>query len=499
MYDSMYQTLSVLPFSFWVVITLLAGGGWWASDHLRRGFGLPTILVLVTVAVWYIVDPLYNDYTVNFVQTFTAEAMDDAWWQVALFVGAFLLFVPRVHQWINARELNRSSQVLQLLRTGVNQPLFQSRLHPVLWACVVVFLIISTIALFRVGDQIAFYFFPFLGYQANPWSRGRIGAGYDSLLTLAAYVEMFVAASFGVTLALIHNPKLRMLALAGCLLSWPFFLFDRTRNNMLAIVIPAILAWSLLRLRVGMWQKLVVLAAFFLLIHAWFGFVMTNRADVAISSAFSEEGFDVKTNSKVHQAGLNMFEELCWINTFIRDGSYKPNWGQRYYAELVNPVPRALWPAKPMIGIDYAILRGQGYDSGDTSDAGVGATVSTGMIGQGVVNFGQFAGPVFAAFLMSIWVAVLARLDLRGQETGRLMLYGLGLILTFNLGRDITLITLYTFVFGAMVIWLAQHYFKEPSPAKIRRPKRTAQAELPPMLQSSSTPSEFSEGRQSLR
>ncbi len=478
MYETIYQTLLVLPFSFWFVIILFAVGGWWALDHMREGLGLPMLLVLFTVAVWYVFDPLYNDYVENFVSTFTPEAMDAAWWQVALFIGTFLLLVPRLHEWANARDLKRSSQVLNLLKTGVNQPLFQSRLRPVLFACVVVFVILSTVAAFRVGDQLIYYFFPFLGQQANPWARGRVGAGYDSLLTLASYVEMFIAAVFGFTLALIENPKLRVLALAGCILTWPFFLFDRTRNNMLAIVIPAILAWVLLRLRFGWIQKIGLLVGFYLLINAWFGFVIANRSEESLSSALSEEGFDFKENSKVHHAGLNMFEELCWINTFLDEGIYKPIWGQRYYAELVNPVPRALWPAKPMIGIDYAILRGQEYDSGDSADAGVGATISTGMIGQGVVNFGRFFGPVFAALLMSIWVTILIFLDLHGQEMGRLMLYGLGLILTFNLGRDITLITLYTFVFGAMVIWLAERFSRQPSSSKGRRPQRMGQAEF---------------------
>ena len=171
---------------------------------------------------------------------------------------------------------------------------------------------------------------------------------------------------------------------------------------------------------------------------------------VSIAAEFSEEGFDFGKSQAVHHEGLNMYEELCWINTFIMTGLYEPNWGQRYLAELVNPIPRVLWPGKPLIGIDYAILRGQAYEEGG---AGVAATISTGMIGQGVVNFGRILGPAFAALLMSIWVAILARLDLHGQKVGRLSLYGLGLILTFNLGRDITLITLYTFVFGALVVW----------------------------------------------
>jgi hypothetical protein len=457
---------------------------------MREGLGLPMILVLVTTAVWYVVDPLYNNYVVNFVSIFTPEAMDAAWWQVALFLVVFLVLTPRIHQSVNARDLGRSSQVLRLLKTGVNDPLFQSRLHPVLWACAVVLVLISIVAAFRVGDQILYYFFPFLGERANPWGRSRLGSGYDSLLTLASYVELFIATVFGVTLALVQNPKLRAVALAGCLLTWPYFLFDRTRNPMLVVTIPAILAWVFLRLRIGIVQKVVLVAAFYLLINAWFGFVMANRSEVDIASAYSEEGFDVQKNSDVHQEGLNMFEELCWINTFIEKGMYKPNWGQRYYAELVNPIPRALWPGKPLIGIDYSILRGQSFDSGDTADAGVGATISTGMIGQGVVNFGRILGPAFAALLMSIWVAILIRLDLQGQEMGRLLLYGLGLVLTFNLGRDITLITLYTFVFGAMVVWLADRFSRKPSPKRIHGFQQAAHADFQPTLKSSRAHSE---------
>jgi hypothetical protein len=68
------------------------------------------------------------------------------------------------------------------------------------------------------------------------------------------------------------------------------------------------------------------------------------------------------------------------------------------------------------------------------------------------VNFGPFFGVLAAAFLMAIWAAVLARQDLKGGKTGRLLLYMLGLVLTFNLGRDITLITLYPFLFGYIML-----------------------------------------------
>jgi hypothetical protein len=83
----------------------------------------------------------------------------------------------------------------------------------------------------------------------------------------------------------------------------------------------------------------------------------------------------------------------------------------------------------------------------------VAASIASGMIGQGILNFGVFLGPMAAAFLMSLWVAVLARQDLLGQDPARMLLYAVGMILTFNMGRDITLLVLYPFVFG----WLGLH------------------------------------------
>ncbi len=126
---------------------------------------------------------------------------------------------------------------------------------------------------------------------------------------------------------------------------------------------------------------------------------------------------------------------------------------------MVNPIPRGLWQDKPLIGIDYAIARGQLWEGQKEGEAGVGATISTGMIGQGVVNFGPFFGVLAAAFLMGLWAAILARQDLKGEKTGRMLLFFIGVVLTFNLGRDITLITLYPFLFGYIMlsVWAQFH------------------------------------------
>jgi hypothetical protein len=316
---------------------------------------------------------------------------------------------------------------------------------------VAVWLVLFLVALLILKAQIIYYVFPFWGIKASPWMHGRIGSGFDFLSIPAVHMQLLVASMFGVVAALATDRRNRYSALLFCLLSWPYFIFDRSRYAMLAMMIPGMLCWGFLRLRGGMWKKILVLLTCFLLVNFWMKFVIANRDTMSISSAFRQKGLSLAAEEKVHNEGLNMFEELCWISTFIDEGTYQITWGGRYFAEIVNPIPRSIWHGKPTIGLDYAKARG--FGQADDTQGGVNTTISTGLIGQGVVNFGRILGPVAAAFLMSLWVGWLARLDLNVQSLGRLPLYSLGLVLTFNLGRDITFMNLYPLVFGALIIW----------------------------------------------
>ena len=452
----MLETLFILPISFWAVILLLVGGGIAAYRHLDDATGIPLLAVLGTTAAWYVGDAFYNDYAHNHAKIFTPETLSGAWWQVAWFILVILLTVRPLHEKLNGALTQRRSGVLQLFKNGVGYPEIQKQLNILFTGCAAVWLILFVIALILLKAEIPYYLFPFLGYKANPWSHGRIGAGFDAFSIIAVYLQLLTSSMFGVVAALATKPRIRRLAFLFVLLSWPAFVFDRTRNTMLAMAVPAVLSWVFLRLRGGMWKKILVLLACFLVVNTWMKFIIANRSSMSITAAFKNKGLNLAGQEKVHNEGLNMFEELCWVSTFIDNGQYKINWGQRYFAELVNPIPRGLWHGKPLIGLDYAIARGHG-DANDTQ-GGVNTTIATGFIGQGVVNFGRVLGPAAAAVLMSLWIVWLARLDLMVHRLGRLPLYSLGLILTFNLGRDITLITLYPFVFGALTIWFLERY-----------------------------------------
>jgi len=451
--------MPAFPLPFYFVCIAIALGGLWTFSARHQSWGIPAAMVMLTTAVWYLGDALYNPYE-EYVINIGAEHLDAAWWQVLLFVIAYLLLIIPIHQLVNARLARRSSFVMRAFETDhLGKGSIQRNLDKATAGLVVVWLGLMAVALVRVEGNVIGLFAPYLiGIKAEPWGRGRLGGGFDAFIALAGYLQIFLTASFGVIFALSRNPRMRTIAGIIFFLSAPYFLFDRTRNTMLATMIPGLVAWVFLRLKGSLLIKLAVMGLAFLMVNFWFTFVMENRTGGSIAGAFAQGSG--KSLEDTRHLGLNMLEELAWVNAFIHEGSYQPNLGQRYFAELVNPIPRTLWEGKPLIGIDYALARGQ---AGTETDNLVTATISTGMIGQGVVNFSRFFGPLAAAFLMSLWTALLARQDLLGwKEPARLMLYGVGLILTFNMGRDITLLVIYPFLFG-LILLLVWNAVRDPA------------------------------------
>ena len=421
-----------------------------------QGWGIPMGVVIATVSAWYIGDPLYNEYA-EYVQIQGPDSLTAAWWEVFLFFISLGVLVPVMNKKING-DLEPRSQIFQMMRNlTIDTEWFQNQVSLILKLLIGPWLLLMVLALIRTDFNIIGIFFPYLDQKADPWARGRLGGGIDAIYSLALYLQIMLTALFGVALALSKRSSTMWQAGIIYFLSAPFFIFDRTRNSMLAILLPGFMAFITLRMRGGMILRLAVVVFSFLTLDAWFKFVLEQRSKGAnVSAAVHEESSendDESIKPKKHD-GFNMFEELGYINYFIANGTYKVNWGDRYFAEMVNPIPRVLWPGKPLIGIDYAIARGMGKGGNySEKEGGIAASISTGMIGQGVVNFGRIGGPIAAALLMAIWVAVLARQDLMGHDIGHLLLYAIGLVLTFNMGRDITLLVIYPFVFGWLLLW----------------------------------------------
>lgn len=423
----------------------------------RLGWGIPMMAVLMTAGAWYLGDPLYNGYS-QYVFKFGYQVLDAAWWEVLLFLISFVVLVVPVNAKINREMDSEGGKILKVMETrAIDTPAFQDQIARVSLLMLPAWVILMGVALVRTEWDIVGIFFPYLGLKADPWARDRLGSGFDAFLALAVYLQLMLTGLYGAVLALAKRPMPLLIAGAVFFLSAPFYVFDRTRSYILAILLPGFMAFVGLRIRGSNLLRLAVVIVSFLILQTWMKFIIENRDKAAISAAFNYGGLNLESSTdrvKKH-LGFNMFEELGYINYFIENGRYKVNWGGRYFAEIVNPIPRVFWPGKPMIGIDYAVARGMAYGDQETKSGGVAASISTGMIGQGVVNFGGLLGPIAAALLMAVWVAVLARQDYLSQNLGHLLLYAIGLVLTFNMGRDITLLVVYPFIFGWILLrWI---------------------------------------------
>jgi hypothetical protein len=478
--------LSIYPMSFFISALALIAASLFAWKHRRDGWGLPMLAVLGTVSVWYIGDGIYNDYE-SYRLTIGDDALGAAWWQVSLFVVTFAFLVKPLHEQINQRFLKRRSHLLIYATSGkIRNPKLQRNIDQVASALLLCWIVLMAIALARKGWDFSGMFMPYLeGYKLKPWSRGRVGGGISALLSLAGYLQILLTAGFGVVAAISTNPKTRLMAITVCFFAFPYYIFDRTRNPMIATMGPGLLAWVFIGLRARIMMKVCILVAAFLLANFWFMFVVQTNMNRGVTLADAlAQGKSSKTDviggleeeKDLKHEGLSMYSELAHMNDLFDAGLYKPTWGGRYFAEVVNFIPRGLWKNKPLVGVDYALARGFGNDEGqESSGAGITASIATGMIGQGVANFGRVLGPMCSALLMAIWVSILARLDLRG-DPARLILCTVGMILTFNMGRDITLFVLYPFVFGYMLL-LAWEWQQKKKMAQIvsavRRSKRT--------------------------
>jgi hypothetical protein len=271
------------------------------------------------------------------------------------------------------------------------------------------------------------------------------------LVSSAAYLFNAVTAFLGVLVFFQRTTFWRVFAGVMFAVTLPYFFFEGARSHFLAAVLPFILTY-LFYGRHLLIIKLGVLAVTFVCLDQGFKFVTAFRG-TGFREALAAENPYQFVDEDLRQTGLNMIQELCFVNAYLMTGDTSPAYGGRYFSELLNVVPRAIWPSKPLIGIDYAKWRG--FED-PNSELGVVATVSTGMIGGGVLNFGRILGPVAAGILMAIWIGLLIRWWEQRKSLLRLVLFMLGAGLTFNLGRDISLLVLWPVIFAYFFVRFAE-------------------------------------------
>lgn len=437
----MIEQLSNAPWSFWLqmIVSLTLVGE--AVRCWHAPWAKPALVVYGTVLFWYSGDYLTSneaDYLVFKEATVTLGFL-----QVILFLFCFRWLLPRLSKHFSKEPLAARRRRILAGRMRPTGSFSQRFLWSILLLLILGWILVLGIGVYHAENLWPALIWPPLHYEkVGMYPLTAMGSGNSFIFAAVGYIHLLIATMFGV-LAVIGRGSLRWIAAVMVCLSWPYFWFDRARNKMLALIIPAFGAYWIasrrpLAVKVAVTIVIVVATGF------WFAKVMASRSGEGMTAFASQE-----ERGDSRQLGQDMLKELCWVNTFLREGSLKPNWGARYVAELANPIPRALWAGKPTVGIDYSILRGFG---GGEDLHGVYATVSTGMIGQGCVNFGRFFGVVAAAGLFALWAAFLSRLWIQRASPLRFALFVIGLGLTFNTGRDLTFLVLFPFVFGYLAV-----------------------------------------------
>ena len=450
--------LETLPFTYFAAALLLGCMGTWAVANLRKTWAPPFLAVLFTFAFWYMVEPLYVPEEF---QPFSQAIVWDAYAYGIVFLLAFALSflalapVFRPARRASAARLGRKARARELARTAdrLVVPL------AIFWA------VLAAYGTWRVGGDVVQALFPLEGRSGlHMWQRSAgAGAGASGFLVSAAsYLYLLVSAAFGALLPLARKRSTRLLLVVLIALSWPYLFLQGSRAQTLIAVLPMVASFYMFgRASAAVKVLAVVLTAAAL--YIWFGIVIQMRSEQA-----------ALTEITLGSEFTNMASELCWMLHFQQNDLLQPSLGAGYVAEVLNFVPRAIWPNKPLIGIDYAIMRGFG---GASTDMGLRATISTGMVGQGMANFGRLPGSIFAGLLMALWAGFLWRLRVQASVP-RLLLFALGLALTINLGRDITLLTLFPFVFGYLAVLGLEFWQKHRRRARRRQRGRRPQGVL---------------------
>jgi oligosaccharide repeat unit polymerase len=416
----------------------------------RNSLGI-AIGVYVTVFAWYFVDPFLHPEQYDYLPSYL---LGISYGQVILFLIVFRAFLPVAVRWIVQR---RSTGVFVTQRFAPEQ---------ILLAAGAIWLLLLVIGIYRLGGDVIGALFPIDSRAgATMWGRGAVESSATGFLVASAgYMFNAVTALLGVLVFFQRSTFWRLVAAAIFALALPYFLLAGARSHFLAVILPFIITY-LLYGRHALIIKLAILAAAFVCLEEGFKFVTAFRGTGFRDLLAAENPYELM-DEDARQTGLNMIQELCFANAYLESGAASPAYGGKYLSELLNVVPRAIWPSKPLIGIDYAKWRGM---EDPNSELGVFATISTGVIGGGVLNFGQILGPVAAGMIMALWIGLLIRWWEQRQSLLRLVLFMLGAGLTFNLGRDISLLVLWPVIFAycfvrLIEIWAVARFRPVPQP-----------------------------------
>ena len=287
---------------------------------------------------------------------------------------------------------------------------------------------------------------------SGPFQRGRYGGVRDAFLEL----QMFLRAAIPLAAAILVNVRQNGSRRFGAAL-FLTYAFARafnsgTRSQVIEVFLPiaASIYW---RLPVALKRNAIVfgLPGIVVLALIWSAATVISR---------NSGDFQWEKAADADYVGFEMFRELLFIRKNIprlADHQY----GHTYFVQLVNPIPRFLWPNKPVgdAGLELAALQDAVSANGEAY-----LTVSPGLLGEMYWNFnmpGIVLLSAFCGYLAKSWDRV------RPMATKSILaftVFAAGLAIIFMFGRSINMNTLYGMMalFGLLVLLGRRKKFSRP-------------------------------------
>lgn len=152
----------------------------------------------------------------------------------------------------------------------------------------------------------------------------------------------------------------------------------------------------------------------------------------------NEGRVDWENAADADYVGFEMFRELLYLIEAVPE-PLPYRYGRTYFVQVVNPIPRAIWPSKPVddAGLELAKAKGM-VEGGDAY-----LTVSPGLIGEMYWNGGLVAIVIVSAFLGYLARSWDRAKPMASRSILAFTVFAAGLGIIFLSGRSVNAATVY--------------------------------------------------------
>ena len=374
-------------------------------------------VVLVAVAYWYLLEALRVPKAL---EEYTQGEYSYGLFCVSLSVAVFLAAYHGSH-WALFNPLARRLPILDDSR--------------VLWRLMLAGFAIGFGSLLIYVDFDLSAFFDGLSGLNRRWSSSLGRGRYGSWRTIFYELQMFLQATIplAVCMAFQRRAPLTQRWVAALFVIWLFFrtLSSGSRTPLVPIVVCVAVALF--------WRAGPRLRRTLLLAGTPLALVGGYYLCAVIVAGRNEGKFDTGKAADVEYVGFEMFRELLFVAR-AEDGGMSPQYGLTYFTQLVNPIPRAIWPSKPVA--DAGLILAREYGALDKNGEPT-MTVSPGFLGEAYLNF-SFLGilivPAAAGVLVKAWDLLL---PVASRSLPAFLVYATGLATIYASGRSFNLSAFY--------------------------------------------------------